>query len=115
MIMPVGSVTSSPLIQRSLRRRRESVRRSVPLRLRRLAHRPVHDAVVLALLGSGALVLLQLLEPELPQELAVALQAFGRQRALRDGGCDRAPRLPVVAAVREPALGGELLHVGEGL
>ena len=50
---------------------------------------------------------------ELPLQVPVAVPALAGEAAVREGGLDRTPGLPFVAAVGEPALCGELDHVLE--
>src|SRR4051812_13467094 len=66
------------------------------------------------LLGPGARVDAEQLPPRLGLELPPAEEAGRIEPAVVDGGRDGAAGFAAVAAVAEPAAGGQLLDVGEG-
>ena len=51
---------------------------------------------------------------ELADELRIAIQAFGGEGTVADGGQDGAAGLGLVGAVGEAARGGQVLDLGEG-
>src|SRR4051812_18487258 len=87
-------------------------RLSHPVRL--VADRAEEGPGARLLLGPGPGVDPQQLPLDLPLQLAPGDEARRVQRAVVDGGRNRAAGLGPVPAVPEPAVGGELGHVGVG-
>src|SRR5262245_17065901 len=79
-----------------------------------LAHPFVNDLGLPLLLQAREIVLAEMELPQLALELAVALQAPGRQLAALRRGFDGAAGLALVPAIGEAAALGERLDVGEG-